>query len=109
MNMDIFWKPLFCLLHQLSQKCIIWGDSRALFAFSYCSWGSCGKNTEVGCHSLLQWTMFCQNSTMTCLSWVALHSMAHSFIELHKPPCHDEAVIHEWDTQIGHRFSQPLE
>ena len=33
-----------------------------LFAFSYCSWGSQGKNTEVVCHSLLQWTMFCQNS-----------------------------------------------
>ena len=28
-----------------------------LFAFSYCSWGSQGKNTEVVCHSLLQWTM----------------------------------------------------
>ena len=26
---------------------------------SYCSWGSQGKNTEVVCHSLLQWTMFC--------------------------------------------------
>ena len=24
------------------------------FAFSYCSWGSQGKNTEVVCHSLLQ-------------------------------------------------------
>ena len=33
-----------------------------LFAFSYCSLGSQGKNTEVVCHSLLQWTMFCQNS-----------------------------------------------
>ena len=32
------------------------------FAFSYCSWGSQGKNTEVVCHSLLQWTMLCQNS-----------------------------------------------
>ena len=31
------------------------------FAFSYCSWGSQGKNTEVVCHSLLQWT-FCWNS-----------------------------------------------
>ena len=30
-----------------------------LFVFSYCSWGSQGKNTEVVCHSLLQWTMFC--------------------------------------------------
>ena len=26
------------------------------FAFSYCSWGSQGKNTEVFCHSLLHWT-----------------------------------------------------
>ena len=32
------------------------------FAFSYCSWGSQGKNTEVACHSLLQWTTFCQAS-----------------------------------------------
>ena len=32
------------------------------FAFSYCSWGSQGKNTEVVCHSLFQWTTFCQNS-----------------------------------------------
>ena len=31
------------------------------FAFSYCSWGSQGKNTEVVCHFLLQWTTFCQN------------------------------------------------
>ena len=32
------------------------------FAFSYCSWGSQSKNIEVVCHSLLQWTTFCQNS-----------------------------------------------
>ena len=60
-----------------------------LFAFSYCSWGSQGKIAEVICHSLLQWTMFCQSSsTMTHPSWMALHGMAHSFIELHK------AVVH---------------
>ena len=60
-----------------------------LSAFSYCSWGSQGKNTEVVCHSLLQWTRFCPElSTMTCLSWVAIHSMAHSFIEF------DKAVVH---------------
>ena len=29
-----------------------------LFAFSYHSWGSQGNNTEVVCHSLLQWTIF---------------------------------------------------
>ena len=33
--------------------------------------------------------------TMTHLSWLALHGMAHSFIELHKPLCLDKAVIHE--------------
>ena len=33
-----------------------------LFGFSYCSWGSQGKNTEAVCHSLLQSTTFCQNS-----------------------------------------------
>ena len=33
-----------------------------LFAFSYCSWDSQGKNTEVVCYSLLQWTKFCQTS-----------------------------------------------
>ena len=34
-------------------------------------------------------------SAMTCLSWVALHSMAHSFIELCKPLYHDKAMFHE--------------
>ena len=32
------------------------------FAFSYCSWSSQGKNTEVVCHFLLWWTTFHQNS-----------------------------------------------
>ena len=42
-----------------------------LFAFSCCSWGSSGKNTGVVCHSLLQWTTFCQNSSLwpICLGW----------------------------------------
>ena len=36
-------------------------------------------------------------STLHChpSSWEALHGMAHSFIELHKPLCHDRAMIHE--------------
>ena len=54
-----------------------------LFAFSCSSWGSQGKNTDVVCYSLLQWTTFCQKSP-PWPSWVALHSMAHSFIELDK-------------------------
>ena len=33
-----------------------------LFAFSYCLWGSQGKNTGVVCHSFLQWATFCQKS-----------------------------------------------
>ena len=33
--------------------------------------------------------------TMTCPSWVTLHSMAQSFTELCKPLHHDKAVIHE--------------
>ena len=34
-------------------------------------------------------------------SWVILHSMAHSFIELHKPLHYDKAVIHETSTSIS--------
>ena len=41
-----------------------WSDlAAAAAAYTYVrSWGSQGKNTEVVCHSLLQWTTFCQNS-----------------------------------------------
>ena len=60
------------------------------FAFSYCSWGSQGKNTEVACHSLLQWTTFLSGlSTMTRPSWVAPRAWL-SFIEL------DKAVVLVW-------------
>ena len=44
--------------------------------FSYRSWGPQGKNTEVICHSLPHWTMFCQNSPpwtvhlcWSCMAW----------------------------------------
>ena len=58
------------------------------FAFSYCSWGSQGKNTEVVCHSLLQWTSFCQTSPPwpSHLGWP--HKAWLSFIEL------DKAVVY---------------
>ena len=49
------------------------------------------------CQSLHQWNTFCQNSSMTHQSWVALHGMAHSFIELCKLLRHDKAVIYEGD------------
>ena len=32
---------------------------------------------------------------MSCLSWVALNSMTHSFLELGKPFHQDKAVTHE--------------
>ena len=51
-----------------------------LFAFSYCSWNSQGKNTEMVSHSLLQWTTFCQNSPswptrlgLPCTAWLLFH------------------------------------
>ena len=54
------------------------------FAFSYCSWGFQGKNTEVVCHSLPQWTIFCQTSPpwSSHLGWP--HMAWLSFIELDK-------------------------
>ena len=41
------------------------------FTFSCCSWDSWGKNTGVICRSLLQWAVFCQNSSLwpVCLTW----------------------------------------
>ena len=41
----------------------LWSSSFSVlsFAFSYCSWGSKGRYTELVCHSLFQWTTFCQN------------------------------------------------
>ena len=59
-----------------------------LFHFSCCSWGSQGKNTEVVCHSLLQWATFCQTSPPwpVHLGWP--HMAWLSFIEL------DRSVVH---------------
>ena len=59
-----------------------------LFAFSYCSQGSQGKNTEVVCHSLLQWTTFCQTSPPWPIPLGWPHTAWLSFIEL------DKAVVH---------------
>ena len=54
---DPLKEVLKCVEHTQILKGEIYG-----FSFSYCSWGSQGKNTEVVCQSLLQWTTFCQNS-----------------------------------------------
>ena len=47
-------------------------------------------------------------STMTLPPWVALHGMAPSFIELHKPFDHNKAVIHEGETDQGPPLIQCL-
>ena len=43
-----------------------------LLAFSYCPWGSPGKNTGLGCHFLHHWTRFCLSSSLwhICLEWL---------------------------------------
>ena len=75
-----YWAPTDLGVH-LSVSC--------LFAFWYYSWGSQGKNTEVVCHYLFQWTTFCQNSPpWPHPSWVSLHGMAYSFSELDKDVIH---------------------
>ena len=58
------------------------------FTFSYSPWVSQGKKTEVVCHSLLQWTTFCQNSPTwpVLLGWPYMAWI--SFTEL------DKAVVH---------------
>ena len=55
------------------------------FGLLYSLWCSHGKHAGVVSHFLLQWIRFCQNSVMPHPSWVALHGMSHSFIELCKP------------------------
>ena len=54
------------------------------FCLSYCAWGSQGKNTEVVCHSLLQWTTFCQYANLFCfLGWCVSQVYHHSFCACH--------------------------
>jgi len=53
--------------------------------------------------SILGWSAISSSSGSRFVStphhdpsiWVALHGMAHSFIELHKPLQHDKVVIHK--------------
>ena len=57
---------------------------------SYCLWGSQGKNTEVVCHSLLQWTTFCETSPPWAAGLGWPHRAWLSFTEL------DKAVVLVW-------------
>ena len=72
-----------------------------IFAFSYCSWGSQGKNTEVVCHSLLQWTTFCQVRNGRDLTeaedikkrWQGYTEELYKKV-LHNPDHHDGVITH---------------
>ena len=89
-NHLILCRPL--LLPPSTYHLTTWGVHLSvsyLCAFSYCSRDSQGKNTEVVLPfpSLVD-HILSELSTMTHLSWVALHGMANSFTEL------DKAVVH---------------
>ena len=92
-SLHSFWSYFSTDLQQHIGHPPTWGVALSVsyhFAFSYCSWGSQGKNTEVVCHSLLQWTIFCQTSPpwSTRLGWP--HRAWLTFIEL------DKAVVLVW-------------
>ena len=80
----IFYWSIVDLQCCVGFRCTKMWFSYTYIFFSYCSWGSQGKNTEVVCHSLLQWTTFCQ----TPPPWPARPGWPHtawlSFIELDK-------------------------
>ena len=58
----VYWAPTDLGVHL---------SASYLFACSYGSWGSQGKNAAVVCHSLLQQIRFCQNSPLwsICIGW----------------------------------------
>ena len=67
-SLHSFWSYFSTDLQLHTGHLLTWGVRLSVsycFAFSYCSWGSQGKNTEVVCHSLLQWTTFCQYVSVT--------------------------------------------
>ena len=90
-SLHSFWSYFSTDLQQHTEHLLTWGVHLSvsyLFAFSYCSSGSQGKNTEVVCHSLLQWTTFCQSSAPWPVHLVRPHTAWLSFIEW------DKAVVH---------------
>ena len=56
--------------------------------FQWVCWGGLSFPPPVDC-------ILSEVCAMTCLSWVTLHGMTRSFIELCKYLCHDKTVIHE--------------
>ena len=84
LSLFLHWSPVVYWVHtDLGSS-----SFSVLFAFSYCSWGSHGNNTEVACHSLIQWTSSCQHSPPWHIQLWWPHTAWLSFIEL------DKAVVH---------------
>ena len=86
-SLHSFWSYFSTDLQYHIGQTPTWGVSFLVsyhFAFSYCSWGSQGKNVEVVCHSLLQWTPFYQTFPPwpVRLGWP--HTPLLSFIEWDK-------------------------
>ena len=86
-SLHSFWSYFSTDLQEHIGHLLTWGVPLSVsyhFAFSYCSWGSQGKDTEVVCHFLLQRTTFCQTSPLwpAHLGWP--HMTWLSFTELDK-------------------------
>ena len=65
LSLHSLWSYFSTFLQEHIRYLPTWGVHLSvsyLFDFSYSSWGSQGKNTEVVCHSFLHWTTFCQKS-----------------------------------------------
>ena len=65
------------------------------FCFLYSSWGSNNKYTGVVCLPFSSGSHFVRTLHYEPYVLGVLHGIIHSFIELHKPLCHDKAWIHE--------------
>ena len=89
-SLHSFWSLHWCLVAYWAPTDL---GSSSFSVLSFCLFilfmGFARQDTEVVCHSLFQWTTFkSELSTMTHLSLVALHGMAHGFIELNKAGVH---------------------
>ena len=64
------------------------------------SWGSQGKNTEVVCHSLLQWRIIRDRNGRDLTETEDIKNMWHEYTEelykkdLHNPDNHDGVITH---------------
>ena len=77
-----------------------------LFAISYCSWSSQGKNTKVVCQSLLQWTTFCQTLTSRVMP-SAVPSSWMTYPGLWWPCyCSCEHENFHWQSDISQRLAR---